>query len=199
MQKKHMTKPQQKRTLKTRANLISAAKHIIDKDNFEALRVEDVISIARTAKGTFFAHFKDKDALMDIIIGEKIDAYLDNLEALPSPKTISDILNAFEPLVQFMASERYVFDLIIRYSGAAQIDQIGHIATTFGRQTTILESWLSEANFRNDISPELQAEGIQAFMIQAIALKFCELHNSQSINDRFSLYLNAWLKPIIAH
>ena len=199
MQKNRMTKPIQKRTLKTRANLISAAKQIIDKDNFEALRIEDVISIAGTAKGTFFAHFKDKDALMDLIIGEKINVYLDEVETLPPPDSITDILNAFEPLVQFMASERYVFDVIIRYSGAAQIDQIGHIATTFGRQTTVLESWLSKANFRKDISPELQAEGIQAFMIQATALKFCELHNSQSINDRFSLYLNAWLKPIIAN
>ncbi len=99
------------------------------------------------------------------------------------------------PLNAFMTNERYVFDLILRYSGATAVEEIGHIATTFARQIDILERWLAKAKFREDISSELQADGVQAFMIQAMAVNFCALHNSQSINDRFLLYLNAWLKP----
>ncbi len=190
-----MARAQQKRTIETRARLISAAKKIIKKDGFENLRVEEVVSLAGTAKGTFFAHFKDKDALMDLVIGNQINQYLDTLESVENPNTTDQIVDALMPLNAFMTSERYVFDLILRYSGAAAVEEIGHIAKTFARQIDILERWLVNAKFREDISSELQADGVQAFMIQAMAVNFCALHNSQSIHDRFSLYLNAWLKP----
>ena len=94
-----------------------------------------------------------------------------------------------------MTCERYVVDLILRYSGAAAVEKIGPIAETFGRQVVILESWLKQMQFRKDISPELQAEGVHAFMIQVMATKFCALHNAQSIEDRLVPFIRAWLTP----
>ncbi|MEM8646589.1 MAG: TetR/AcrR family transcriptional regulator [Pseudomonadota bacterium] len=185
----------QKRTLETRSRLISAAEEIIAHVGFEALRVEEVVLRAGTAKGTFFAHFKDKDALMDRIIGARLEEHLAALGAGPTPHTPDKVADALMPLCAFMTSERYVFDLIVRYSGAAAVEEIGAIAATFGQQIEIFTAWASEARFREDISPELQAEGVQAFMIQAMAAKFCALHNAQSIRDRLVPYLNAWLKP----
>ncbi len=190
-----MARAVQKRTLETRARLISAAEEIIDRVGFEALRVEEVVLKAGTAKGTFFAHFKDKDALIDLIIGARMEEYLDALGAGPTPPTPDQMADALMPLCAFMTSERYVFDLILRYSGAAAVEEIGAIAATFGHQMEIFTAWATEARFRDDISPELQAEGMQAFMIQAMAAKFCALHNAQSIKDRLVPYLEAWLKP----
>ena len=60
-----MRKPRQKRTLETRARLIAAAEAVVEQSGYEALRVEEVVLRAGVAKGTFFAHFGDKDELMD--------------------------------------------------------------------------------------------------------------------------------------
>ena len=191
-----MNKPVQKRTLETRARLIAAAEAVIAENGFEAMRVEEVVLRAGTAKGTFFAHFKDKDALMDRIIGEQLHAHLDEQEAASVPATVDELIEALIPICAFMTSERYVFDVILRHSGAAGLDEIGTIAETFGRQVEVLQRWMSQTPFRKDISAELQAEGIHAFMIQAMATNFCALHNSRSFRDRLAPYLKAWLAPV---
>ncbi|MEO0327588.1 MAG: TetR/AcrR family transcriptional regulator [Pseudomonadota bacterium] len=190
-----MARQIQKRTLETRARLVAAAEALIEQNGFESLRVEEVVLKAGTAKGTFFAHFKDKDALMDQIIGGRIDRLLDDLAEIQAPQNVPETIEALMPLCEFMTCERYVFDLIYRYSGAAAIEEIGMIATTFGRQIEIVEGWLGNAPFRKDISTGLLAEGMQAFLMQAMAVNFCALHNALSIRDRLAPYLEAWLTP----
>lgn len=190
-----MARATQQRTLETRARLIAAAEQIIMEGGFEALRVEEVVLRAGTAKGTFFAHFKDKDALMDLIIGDRIDGYLDTLAAKPAPRTVKAMVEALVPLCGFMTCERYVFDVILRYSGAAAVEDIGHIAKTFGRQNELFEAWMADAPYRRDIPASLQAEGVQAFMLQAMAVQFCALHEAQSFRERLEAYLMAWLMP----
>ena len=185
----------QQRTLKTRAKLIDAAKSRIAEAGYEALRVEDVVKDAGVAKGTFFAHFKDKDALMDHLIGQEIDAFLDEVAKLDTPRSVSEILDALMPSFHFMAQERFVFDVILRHSGAAQNSEIGAIAQTFIRHGTVLAHWLAAGPFRKDIPPALMAGGVGAFQMQALALHFCEAHNGTSIRDRMEMYLNAWLLP----
>ena len=190
-----MARATQKRTLETRARLLQAAEEIIQAQGFAALRVEEVVLRAGTAKGTFFAHFKDKDALMEMIIGARLHQILDEMDNRSAPVTVDDFAEALMPLCQFMTCERYVFDLILRYSGAAAIEEVGPIAETFGRQVEVFALWAGGSGFRPDLSPELVAEGIQAFAIQAMAAKFCALHNAQSIQDRLVPYLRAWLMP----
>ena len=195
MRKDPMTRAVQQRTLKTRAKLLDAAKTVISESGYEALRVEQVVLRAGVAKGTFFAHFKDKDALMDQLVGAEIDRHLDIIETLPTPRSVSELVDAMMPLTEFMTCERYVFDLILRHSGAAARSEIGPIAMTFGRHAVVVASWLADQPFRKDISPDLQAEGVQAFMIQAISLMFCALHNSVAPRERMETYLTAWLMP----
>lgn len=190
-----MQRPIQKRTLKTRARLISAAEDVIQKSGYEALRVEEVVQAAGVAKGTFFAHFRDKDALMEILLAEKLNACLDQAEAGKPPKSVPQIIAALEPVHSFMTVERYVFDLLIRYSGAAAIAEIGPIAYFFERYFRVVMMWLEDADVRHDVPSELLAEGVQAFAIQAMSLRFCALHASTSFNDRLKVYLEAWLTP----
>jgi AcrR family transcriptional regulator len=190
-----MNRPVQKRTLETRARLIAAAEALIDDAGYEALRIEEVVLGAGVAKGTFFAHFKDKDALMDLLVGGEIDACLDAIEKRPPPETIDDLIETLAPLLTAMSSERYVFDVVIRHSGAAAIEEIGMIAMTFERQVRVIADWLADGPFRRDVPPALLAEGVQAFAIQSIALKFCALHSQDSMMDRLRDYLTAWLLP----
>ncbi|MEO0361173.1 MAG: TetR/AcrR family transcriptional regulator [Pseudomonadota bacterium] len=190
------TKPRkpQKRTLETRARLIAAAEAAIAEAGYDALRVDEVARAAGVAKGTFFAHFRDKDALMDLLIGAGVDARLDAMEAA-SPRSVDEMVEALRPLIAFMTSERYVFDVILRHSGAAAREEIGPIATTFGRFDRIVARWLTESAAREDVPADLLAEGVQAFAVQAMALKFCALHEEESAEDRLGRYLAAWLSP----
>ncbi len=190
-----MQKTVQKRTLKTRARLIEAAEGVVAQNGYEALRVEQVVQTAGVAKGTFFAHFRDKDALMEIMMGQRLNACLDQAEATTRPTTVSTIIAALEPVHGFMMSERYVFDLLIRYSGATGIAEIGPIATCFERYFRVVVMWLEDAQVRKDVPAEMLAEGVQAFAIQAMSLKFCALHSATSFTDRLDAYLTAWLTP----
>lgn len=185
----------QKRTLETRARMTAAAEALISEGGYEALRVEDVVKGAGVAKGTFFAHFSDKDALMDQLIGARLDAELDRIEELPTPQSVAAIVEAMTPMLAFMTSERYVFDIVLRYSGAALADEIGPIAAFFGRHGEVVARWLSDGPFRRDVSPEMLAEGVGAFTIQVLALHFCALHNDYPLADRLADYLTAWLLP----
>lgn len=190
-----MGKPVQKRTLETRARLLATADEIVTRDGFEALRMEEVAIGAGVAKGTVFAHFRDKDALMDQLIGARIADHLDRIETAPPPEDVAGMIAVLMPLLRFMTCERYVFDVILRLSGAAAVEEIGPIAQTFERQVRVLAVWLAQGPFRKDVAPELLAEGVQAFAIQAMALNYCALNQVVPLETRLQQYLDAWLKP----
>jgi len=170
-----MTKPVQKRALQTRSKLLNAARKIVSAHGYSALRVEQVVLDAGVAKGTFFAHFQDKDAMMEIIVGNEIDALLSRAEVLTPPDSLSAFVAQVSPIMGFMTSERYIFDLIIRHSGAAAKEDIGPIAVTFGRQIELFAKWLSQGPFRKDVPVSVLSEGVQALAVQCMALNFCAL------------------------
>ncbi|KIT17188.1 TetR/AcrR family transcriptional regulator [Jannaschia aquimarina] len=188
-----MPAPVQKRSQRTRARLLAAAEALVERSGFDALRVEEIVLSAGVAKGTFFAHFADKDALMDELIGARLDAHIDALQDLPPPGDVGDLVDRLMPMLTFMSCERYVFDVILRRSGAAAIEEIGPIARTFYRQGEIVIPWIASGPFRKDVPPDVLAEGIQAFAMQVIALRFCALHAAQGIAEPLKRYLSAWL------
>lgn len=190
-----MQKPVQKRTLVTRARLLDEARAVVADNGYEALRVEEVVSRAGVAKGTFFAHFRDKNALMEILIGAELDRLLSYISGLDAPGTTGELIDRLGPVHTFMMSERYVFDLILHYSVAPSETEIGAITMAFDRYLRLVAGWLSGGNFRRDIAPDLLAEGVQAFAVQAMALRFCALHQSLHFADRLDTYLRAWLRP----
>nr|MCU0762661.1 TetR/AcrR family transcriptional regulator [Hydrogenophaga sp.] len=191
-----MKKAVQQRTLETRSRLTAVAHALVNANGFEALRIEDVVLGAGVAKGTFFAHFQDKDELMDLLIGERISALLDRMAKAPAPRDVEQLTRRLMPLVDLMASERYVFDVILRRSGAAALEQIGPIAMTFGRLGEIVGQWLAQGAFRKDVPVDIQVEGVEAFLVQTLALNFCALHQDKPMKERLLPYLRAWLAPV---
>ena len=193
-----MRKAVQQRTLETRARLTEVAQALVTEKGFEALRIDEVVQRAGVAKGTFFAHFNDKDELMDLLIGERINAQLDRMSAAAPPRNAEQLARRLMRLLELMASERYVFDVILRRSGAAAMEEIGPIATTFERMGQVWGPWLATGDFRRDVSVELLVEGLQALVVQTLALHFCALHQHKPMKDRLLPYLRAWLGPFSA-
>lgn len=193
-----MKKAVQQRTLETRSRLTSVADQLVAEKGFEALRIEETVQAAGVAKGTFFAHFKDKDELMDLLIGQRIETLLDGMAAEPAPVDADQLAQRLMPLVELMSSERYVFDLIMRRSGALAVEEIGPIALSFGRLGELVGQWLAQGAFRQDVPIEILVEGVEAFLMQTLALNFCALHKDKTMKARLQPYLRAWLAPSAA-
>lgn len=191
-----MKKAVQQRTLETRSRLTSVADQLVAEKGFEALRIEETVQAAGVAKGTFFAHFKDKDELMDLLIGQRIETLLDRMAAEPAPRDADQLAQRLMPLVELMSSERYVFDLIMRRSGAMAVEEIGPIALSFGRLGELVGQWLAQGAFRWDVPIEILVEGVEAFLMQTLALNFCALHKDKTMKARLQPYLRAWLAPV---
>ena len=91
----------------------------------------------------------------------------------------------------------YVFDVILRRSGAMAVEEIGPIASTFGRLGELMGQWLAQGAFRKDVPLEILVEGVEAFLVQTLALNFCALHKDKSMKARLQPYLRAWLAPSV--
>ncbi|WP_341367523.1 TetR/AcrR family transcriptional regulator [Yoonia sp. BS5-3] len=186
----------QKRRQETRAKLIAAAEAIIATDGFSGLRVEDVVARAQVAKGTFFSHFADKDRLMALIIGQEMERILGQMADAPPPTDIDTFAVRLAPLMDYMAQDRFVFDVVMRFSGAGAIETTELISHNFMRQVELFVTWiyaLQGTVIRTDVDPVLLAEGIQAFAVQAMALKLCALDNTNKSHERLVTYLKPWL------
>ena len=89
---------QERRKLRTRRRLLDAARQVIGRHGYEATNVLDITEAADVSKGTFYQHFKDKEALTHTLIMEgfeeldrRINAEFDNP---PGPKRIRATLRA---------------------------------------------------------------------------------------------------------
>ena len=190
-----MSRAPQKRRLETRARLLEAACAIVARDGAAALRVEDVVRDAGVAKGTFFSHFDDKDSLLAQLLGEEMHLLLAKIASGPVPRNVEELCDAFEPLYEFMAQDRFVFDVVMRYRGPLR-SRCDRDRPELLHQVELLMRWLPQMpGIRRDVETELLAEGVLAFALNAIGLKFCALHNASSIKDRVRPYIRAWLQP----
>ena len=195
-----MTRAPQKRRLETRAKLLGVASAIVQQDGYSGLRVEDVVARAGVAKGTLFSHFKDKDGLLAVLIGDEVTRLLDAMEAAGAPSDIAGLTARLAPHLDYVAQDRVIFDLLLRYSGttAAEPDEV--VTASFTRQVALLTRWLqvmqAAGKIRRDQPPELLAEGIQAFLNHVLGVWFCMEHDSEAPPARaLEPYLQAWLQP----
>ncbi|MEL6641598.1 MAG: TetR/AcrR family transcriptional regulator [Pseudomonadota bacterium] len=191
-----MSRAPQQRRIATHARLLGSAREIVAASSYAEMRVEEVVLRAGVAKGTFFAHFKDKDALLVVLIGEELERVMTDLVEAPPPEEIESLVTALAPLVSAMGSERTVFDFVVRNSGAMAIEEIGPIAQNFGDQIALFVRWITPLQgtaFRSDVDPALLGEGIQAFLVQCIAMNFCLVESQVALEERLLSYLTPWL------
>ena len=80
----------QEKRARTRAQLISAANTLFAKRAIEAVTVDDVVTEAHLAKGTFYVHFDDLHALTAAVADELIETLDEFLQ--PRRQSITDPL-----------------------------------------------------------------------------------------------------------
>jgi AcrR family transcriptional regulator len=79
----------QEKRAKTRAQLISAATSLFAKRAVESFTVDDIVNEARVAKGTFYVHFDDLNALTVAVADELVRTFDELLQpqrlSMPDP------------------------------------------------------------------------------------------------------------------
>lgn len=100
----------QARSRETRAKLIAAARAITAEGGLGALRAEAVAAQAGVAKGTFFAHFPDKDHLLAELLRERL-VYQPGAQDLPG------LLERLRPLLHALSNEPEALAVVVRFSG----------------------------------------------------------------------------------
>jgi len=66
-----------RRVLRTRRSIMQASREIMREKGFDAMTVQDIADRANVNRGTFYAHFADKYELIDRMIREEFQQYLD--------------------------------------------------------------------------------------------------------------------------
>ncbi len=64
------TRAQGARTARTRASLLASGRKLFAERPFDAVAIDDIVQEAGVAKGTFYNHFDDKDALLGAIVAD---------------------------------------------------------------------------------------------------------------------------------
>jgi TetR/AcrR family transcriptional regulator, fatty acid biosynthesis regulator len=111
-----MTRKVQARTMATRDKLMAAGREIVAVRGMAELRTEEVVLKAGTAKGTFFAHFPDRDHFLAALLAADLTAEFAGLAAPEDRKSLSALLDR---LFHRFARDADTVALLARFSGPA--------------------------------------------------------------------------------
>lgn len=93
------------KALQTKESILNAAIVLMEKKGFEELTVKNICEEAKVSNGTFFYHFKTKEALMDYYLTEKFAEYRkENQSFLKTHDFIQNIINLYIVYGKYCAS-----------------------------------------------------------------------------------------------
>ena len=156
----------QEKRAKTRAQLISAATSLFAKRAVESVTVDDIVNEARVAKGTFYVHFDDLNALTVAVADELVRTF----DELLQPQRLS----MPDPLMRIAFACNGFFEKALEDpSWAAVVARMAWSFPTVGRvaRSRLLEDLklaLKEAP-QQDSSLELNLEVVLGIVLQVLA------------------------------
>jgi TetR/AcrR family transcriptional regulator, fatty acid biosynthesis regulator len=174
-----VTRKVQARTLQTRDRLVAAGREIVAASGMPGLRTEEVVLRAGTAKGTFFAHFPDRDHFLAALLAESLSADLADIAAPDDRSALIELLDRV--YVRFAADSETVA-LLARFSGPAGaglgLDLI--ICRVIDRLAEGVAAMQAKGQTGNRAAPEVLAEGLMALIFHAAASAQCEIHGDRT-------------------
>ena len=156
----------QEKRAKTRAQLISAATSLFAKRAVESVTVDDIVNEARVAKGTFYVHFDDLNALTVAVADELVRTF----DELLQPQRLS----MPDPLMRIAFACNGFFEKALEDpSWAAVVARMAWSFPTVGRvaRSRLLEDLkpaLKEVP-QQDSSLELNVEVVLGIVLQVLA------------------------------
>lgn len=170
-----MTRKVQARTLATRDRLLSAGREIVAAQGMAGLRTEEVVLRAGTAKGTFFAHFQDRDHFLAALLAESLQAEVGDVAPPMDRMALTALLDRL--YVSFAADAETVA-LLARFSGPAGaglgLDRL--ICLLVERMAAGVAAMQATGAIASRAAPEVLAEGLMALVFHAAASAQCGVH-----------------------
>src|SRR5438105_5220003 len=79
----------ERRKLATREALIKAAQEVIAVKGVYLMVIEEITERADVAKGSFYQYFRNRDALLDVLLTRRLEELRMHIEATPPPGTFA--------------------------------------------------------------------------------------------------------------
>jgi AcrR family transcriptional regulator len=170
-----MTRKVQARTLATRDRLLAAGREIVAEVGMAALRTEEVVLRAGTAKGTFFAHFPDRDHFLAALLSDRLTG---QVARLPTPDDRDALRAALMQTFTDFAADAETVALLARFSGPAGaglgLDLM--ICALVERLAAGVAAMQAGGQVSNPADPEVLAEALVAMVFHAAASAQCPVH-----------------------
>jgi TetR/AcrR family transcriptional regulator, fatty acid biosynthesis regulator len=170
-----MMRKVQARSLATRDRLLAAGREIIAVSGMAGLRTEEVVLRAGTAKGTFFAHFPDRDHFLAALLAERLSGELDGL---PVPEDRAGLMQVVNRVYGLYAADAETVALLARFSGPAGagmgLDRL--ICLVIERLATGVAMMQARGDLRVTGAPDVLAEALMALIFHAAASAQCGMH-----------------------
>ena len=151
---------------RTKAQLIAAAKALFGKRPWESITIDEVVSEARVAKGTFYTHFNDLEELAAAVADDLIDAFDELIQ--PQRLSISDplvrVAFGFDAFLEQCLSDRGWASLASRM--ARSHPAVGPVVR--GRLAEDLQKALGGAS-QSRLTPQLGVEVVIGVALQIAA------------------------------
>lgn len=114
-----MIKPQQKRSEESLAKILDATGHLVSRGGFDDASINDIVDEAGLSVGAFYARFKDKSALFDVIQSQTLDelqaSIIERIETFESAQRNSAKKTSLDEVAQFAVDT--LFDLYSQSPG----------------------------------------------------------------------------------
>lgn len=167
-----MTRKVQARTLATRDRLLAAGREVLATGGMADLRTEEVVLRAGTAKGTFFAHFPDRDHFLAALLAESLVSAFAQITAPSDAGSLQEVLDLV--FAHFAADPESVA-LLARFSGPAGVG-LGldlMICAVIDRLAEGLARMQAQGLVANQTAPAVLAEALMALAFHAAASAQC--------------------------
>lgn len=158
----------QELALKTRENLIEAAKKVISVKGFKEASIQDITEEAGVAKGTFYTYFKTKEEIVEELLKTKFIKYEDEF----LNKTLKEKIEFFnKDLMKQIQScgVEICRQWIVNNLKPIEPDKIGYDSECI---RTILKSSLEKGELKDD-TPIEELVGFIINTIYGMMLKWC--------------------------
>lgn len=158
----------QEMALKTRENLIEAAKKVISIKGFKEASIQDITEEAGVAKGTFYTYFKTKEEIVEELLKTKFVKYEDSF----LNKTLKDKIEFFnKDLMRQIQScgVEICRQWIVNNLKPVELDKIGYDSECI---RVILKSSLEKGELKDD-TPIEELVGFIINTIYGMMLNWC--------------------------
>ena len=170
----------QKRSHETRKRILSAAKRLFAETGYEDTSVEQIAVVADVAKGTVFAHFRDKTNLLAAAGSEEMVALLEATEQAAGAdigpcadsELLERVLDLYDPWLAFFTDNPEFARLFLNQSALSRGEWSGLFIESCWKMENHIGQFVARAYAAqgkdSGLSAAFVASGMQAFFFHVV-------------------------------